>query len=104
MGIAFHEFSDDHSGKYPMQVPASDGGSQDFLAAANSLNGDFYFAYQFFLPLSGFLVTPRMLVCPNDNRDPATNFTRLENVNLSYFATAFARVGDHPGRRPQPDE
>lgn len=94
MGIAFHEFADDHSGKYPMEVPVNEGGSQDYLAAANSINGDFYFTYRFFQPLSSFLATPRMLACPNDNRDPETNFSTFGNENLSYFATAFAHVGD----------
>ena len=93
-GIAFHEFSDDHNGNYPMQVPASEGGSQDYLEAAAAINGNFYFAYRFFQTLSNVLITPKMLVCPNDNRVSATNFTLLRNANISYFSTAFARVGD----------
>jgi prepilin-type N-terminal cleavage/methylation domain-containing protein len=94
LGIAFHEFSDDHNGNYPMQVPASDGGSQDYLEAAAIINGNFYFSYRFFQTLSNVLITPRLLVCPNDNRPAATNFATLRNANISYFSTAFARVGD----------
>lgn len=93
-GIAFHEFSDDHNGNYPMQVPASEGGSQDYLEAAAAINGNFYFAYRFFQTLSNVLIAPKMLVCPNDNRVSATNFTLLRNANISYFSTAFAHVGD----------
>lgn len=94
IGIAFHEFSDDHNGNYPMQVPASEGGSQDYLEAAAAINGNFYFSYRFFQTLSNVLIMPKLLVCPNDNRLSATNFPSLRNANISYFSTAFARVGD----------
>lgn len=97
MGIAFHEFSDDHDSKYPMQVPISEGGSQEYLEQAETLTGNFYFAYRFFQTLSNFLINPQLLICPNDNRYPTNRFELLRNDNLSYFSTAFARVGDANG-------
>jgi prepilin-type N-terminal cleavage/methylation domain-containing protein/prepilin-type processing-associated H-X9-DG protein len=88
-GIAFHVFAHDH-GKFPMAVPASAGGSQEFIQNAYRLTGDFYFMFRHFQTISNELVTPRMVVCPSDTRVPAMNFGLLQNENLSYFIGANA--------------
>jgi prepilin-type N-terminal cleavage/methylation domain-containing protein/prepilin-type processing-associated H-X9-DG protein len=89
-GIAFHGFAHDHGGKFPMAVPASAGGSLEFIQNAYLIGGEFYFAYRHFQALSNELVAPRLVVCPADTRSPAANFARLQNENLSYFVGANA--------------
>src|SRR5580698_8664039 len=66
LGIAFHSFSHDHNSLFPMAVPMSDGGSQEFAQNGYLVNGPFYFGYHHFQTLSNILVTPKILVCPTD--------------------------------------
>ena len=73
-----------------MAVPASGGGSLEFIQNAYRISGEFYFAFRHFQVLSNELVTPKIVVCPADTRPPAMNFARLQNENLSYFVGANA--------------
>ena len=83
IGIGFHSFAHEHNSKFPMQVSTNDGGSLEFIRSVT--NGNFYFAYRHFQPLAAVLETPRVLVCPADKRPAATNFSLLQNSNVSYF-------------------
>jgi prepilin-type N-terminal cleavage/methylation domain-containing protein len=85
-GLAFHLFANDHGGKFTTQVSTNDGGSQEFVMAGYQIiNRRFYFSFQHFRPLTGELVTPKLLACPADlQRWPATNFSQFNNWNLSY--------------------
>ena len=94
VGVAFQMFAHDHAGRFPTQVPVSEGGSQEFLQASYLVKGDFYFSYRHFLTLSNELVAPKLLVCPADTREAATSFSTLNNSNLSYFVAAYARLGE----------
>ena len=96
MGLAFHVFMHDHAGKFPMQVPMSEGGSQEFALNGYAVGGEFYFSYRHFQVLSNELATPKLLVCPADSRPPAANFSALQNANLSYFIGVDAEY-DKPG-------
>jgi len=82
-------FQSDHSGNYPWQVPATNGGSLDatieqlvapqFRSLASYLNG-------------------RMMVfiCPTDaSRSPATNFSKIAETNISYFLNVSASSTNH---------
>jgi prepilin-type N-terminal cleavage/methylation domain-containing protein/prepilin-type processing-associated H-X9-DG protein len=93
LGIAFQSFAQDHNSRFPMQVPAAAGGALEFVQSAYSLNGRFYFAFRLFQPLSNELVTPKLLVCPADHRQPAPNFALLQNSNISYFVALTAEYG-----------
>ena len=84
-GLGFHNFAHAHQDRFPMQVSTNDGGSLEYLQAANAMAGEFYFSYRHFLPLSNDLAVPKVLGCPTDTRRPATNFAALQNENLSYF-------------------
>jgi prepilin-type N-terminal cleavage/methylation domain-containing protein len=86
IGIAFHSFSHDHNGRFPMQVPIADGGSQEFVQNGYLISGEFYFGFHNFQAMSGELVTPNILICPADTRLAAANFAALKNDNISYFA------------------
>lgn len=89
-GIAFHSFAHDHDSKFPMQVPTSSGGSAEFLQAAFRVYGPFYFSYKHFQALGGELGTPKVVICPADDRAAAANFNVLSNANLSFFVGANA--------------
>ena len=85
IGIAFHSFAHDHNSKFPMAVPSSEGGSQEFAENGLLVNGNFYFGYRHFQSLANALASPKLLLCPADTRLAATNFAALQNANLSYF-------------------
>jgi prepilin-type processing-associated H-X9-DG protein len=93
-GLAFHNFAHAHYDRFPMQVPTDDGGSLEYLQAANTMPGEFYFSYRHFLPLSNDLAVPKVLGCPTDTRRPATNFATLQNENLSYFVAGTPEFGN----------
>jgi len=96
MGLAFQMFMHDHGGKFPMQVPMSDGGSQEFVQNGYAVGGEFYFSYRHFQVLSNEIVVPKVLLCPSDTRLPAVNLGALQNANLSYFVGVNADY-DRPG-------
>ncbi|MEI9863016.1 MAG: type II secretion system protein [Limisphaerales bacterium] len=85
LGIAFHIFMHDHGGKFPMQVPMAEGGSQEFVQNGYAVIGEFYFAYRHFQVLSNENITPELFVCPMDKRPIPTNLCVLQNENISYF-------------------
>ena len=93
LGIAFHLFMHDHDGKFPMQVPVSEGGSQEFVQGGYAMDGEFYFSYRHFQVLSNESIEPKILICPADTRPPAANMAALQNSNLSYFVGVDADFG-----------
>lgn len=86
LGTAFQMFAHDHRGRFPAQTPIADGGSMEFVQAGENINGVFYFSYRNFQPLAGELVQTKPLLCPADTgRQPADNYSLLQNSNISYF-------------------
>src|SRR6516162_5373407 len=85
VGLAFHIFANDHHGRFPMGVPMSDGGAQEFVQNGYLVNGEFYFYYRQFQVMPNALGAPKILICPADTRPPAPDFKALQNSNLSYF-------------------
>jgi len=85
IGVGFQNFAHDHNGQFPMALPASAGGTLEFAAGGRRLAGGFYFSFRHLQALSNELVTPMLLVCPTDLRQPALSFGLLQNSNLSYF-------------------
>jgi prepilin-type N-terminal cleavage/methylation domain-containing protein/prepilin-type processing-associated H-X9-DG protein len=77
VGLAFRIWEGDNRDKYPMAVPGTNGGSMDFLTGPN--------AFRTFKVMSNELSTPRVLICPSDSRDRATNWTDFSNSNISFF-------------------
>ncbi len=92
-GLAFNLFTHDHDGKFPMQVPMSNGGTEEFVQNGYAVDGPFYFSYRHFQVLSNELATPKILICPADTRQPADNFSALKNNNVSYFVGVDADFG-----------
>jgi prepilin-type N-terminal cleavage/methylation domain-containing protein len=84
-GLAFHTFSNDHDGKFPMAISTNEGGSMEYVQDGFEAGQEFYTTFRTFQTLSTELVFPYTLVCPTDLRVAATNFPSLQNENLSYF-------------------
>jgi prepilin-type N-terminal cleavage/methylation domain-containing protein/prepilin-type processing-associated H-X9-DG protein len=92
VGLSFRIFSTDNGDQFPMSIPQVNGGSAE--ASANAL-----WTYMHFAALSNELSTPRIVLCPSDQRTEATTFasnivanpqTRNvvpfnSNKNVSYF-------------------
>jgi len=78
VGIAFRLWEGDNNDKYPMAVSATNGGAMELVATGN--------VAACFQALSNELNTPKILLCPEDtHRVWATNFSTLNNSNISYF-------------------
>jgi len=86
LGTAFQIFAHDHDGKFPMQIPVEEGGSQEYARGAESTGGHgFFYSWRHFATLANELATPKLLVCPSDlERTPADSFKTFQNSNLSY--------------------
>lgn len=85
IGLAFHTFSNDHNGKFPMAISTNDGGSMEYVQSGFEAGNLFYTTFYHFQTLSNELVSPQTLVCPADTRVATNNFASLQNANLSYF-------------------
>ncbi len=72
-GLAFRIWEGDHDDKYPMLVLNTHG----VPTGADT--------FRYFQVMSNELSTPKILICPADNRSAAVTFTHLRNRNLSYF-------------------
>jgi len=75
-GLAFRMWSDDN-GVYPMKYRTNNFDGPSFATLQKM--------YVYFQTMSNELSTPKILVCPGDDRLPATNFASLSNTNVSYF-------------------
>ena len=72
-------FRGENNEKLPWQVPASEGGSMEFVTN-NSVAPHFQVFSNYFSKQTG------ILVCPSDtNRQAAVNFASLTSTNVSYF-------------------
>jgi prepilin-type processing-associated H-X9-DG protein len=77
VGLAFRIWSTDSSSDYPTAVSTNRGGSKEYTGTND--------AFRHFLVMSNELMTPKILVCPADNRAPVDSFTNLSNQSISYF-------------------
>jgi competence protein ComGC len=74
---SFRIWQGDHQGNYPMATALTNGGTMEWIEGGN--------AFRHFQVMSNELNTPKILACPSDRRTAATDFSRLNNSNLSYF-------------------
>jgi prepilin-type N-terminal cleavage/methylation domain-containing protein len=104
-GLGMLTWAMDFNGRFPMQVSASEGGPPNQSAFSTAPYGA-QFTYQILGVLSNELNTPKIMVCPSDERTAHTNFNMvlgntvagasLANANLSYFIAKDAQEGN-PG-------
>ena len=78
VGTTYRMFAYDNDGLFPAQISTNRGGTKEFVLAGE--------AFKQFQSLSNELGSLKLLACPADSRLPATNFSTLNNSNLSYFA------------------
>jgi prepilin-type processing-associated H-X9-DG protein len=74
-GLAFRLWEGDNGDKYPMAVSTNKNGTMEYA-------GD---VFRHFQVMSNELSTPKILVCPADDRTAAASFAGLKNQNVSYF-------------------
>jgi len=70
-------WANDHTNLFPMSVSTNVGGTQEYVESPEVV--------RHFQVMSNELVTPRILVCPADKRQPADSWVTLSNTNISYF-------------------
>jgi prepilin-type N-terminal cleavage/methylation domain-containing protein len=85
VGLSFRIWSGDNQDRYTMRVPNAEGGTAGNLANASLV-------YSHFAVHSNELNTPKVAVCPADERNARTNFTTTgtgadfnNNLAVSYF-------------------
>src|SRR5436190_20124454 len=86
MGIAFHMFAQDHNNAFPMAITATQSRSNDAVKNLQWFNSQFLFGFRPFQALSNELVSPKLLICPSDERSATNSFSTLQDKNVSYFA------------------
>jgi prepilin-type N-terminal cleavage/methylation domain-containing protein len=94
IGTAFRLWGGDNNERYPMTVPSASGGPQMQAAIAGQAGAAY--TWQVFQVMSNELNTPKIVVCPSDDRliaygfgitlpAGATGYAFTGNTNISYF-------------------
>lgn len=98
IGLAFKTWALDNGDRYPMMVSSSDGGPYH-QSMFNVAPYGAQYMYENFMVMSNELSTPRILMCPSDDRSAFTNFwtpaippaspttgnaTAFNNLSVSY--------------------
>lgn len=88
VGLAFRIWAGDNNDRYPLRVPNAEGGTQSYVNAPRE-------TYRTYSVLSNELSTPKVVVCPSDERTARTNFAMgtagvpapdfRNNLAISYF-------------------
>jgi prepilin-type processing-associated H-X9-DG protein len=82
IGLAYRLWSNDHGDQFPFAST----NTESTLALANSPQ-----VFRHYALISNELNTPKLLVCPVDQKTKATDFGTFCNTNLSYFVGLDAR-------------
>lgn len=77
-GIAIAEYVADHNGMLPHSVSTNEGGSLEHVGIQEA-------AYLHYRALAQYFPTPLSVHCPQDTRQPATDWSHVWNSNISYF-------------------
>ena len=97
VGLSFRIFATDNSDLFPMQISTNSGGTQEFVPPRNGANVSptaLHTAniWRHFAALSNELNTPKIVVCPSDQRTEATTFG--ERVAANSGLVPFNRNGN----------
>ena len=79
-GLAFRLWEGDNGDNYPMAVSTNKNGTMEYAGEV----------FRHFQVMSNELSTPKILVCPADDRTAAASFAKLKNINVSYFVSVDA--------------
>jgi prepilin-type N-terminal cleavage/methylation domain-containing protein len=93
ISLGLSMWADDNEFHYPWELSAGQGGSRGSCAT-----------WTHFIPIQDQITTPRLFICPSDDREPALDFTKTPNVGLSWhgnYAVSYFVGLDATARRPQ---
>lgn len=101
IGLAFQSFAVDHGDAFPMRVTTANGGYANYigLKVVSTSQSTSRGVFGFFLVMSNYLASPKLLICPaeNEGRFAATTFSGIilagstnaipltNDLNTSYF-------------------
>src|SRR6185369_13264379 len=74
VGLSFKTFALDNGDRYPQFVPSTEGGPPNQAAFQTAPAYGAPYLYQVYGVMSNELSTPKILVCPSDERNAHTNF------------------------------
>ncbi len=77
VGLSYRVFALDNQDLFPMLLSTNQGGTKELIPGSP--------AYVHFQVLSNELSVPKVLICPADGREAASDFRSMLNMNLSYF-------------------
>ena len=77
MALAYKIWAGDNNDTLPTGISSTNGGALELIATGNVAS--------VFQVMSNELSVPKILICPADARNEATDFTRLTRTNISYF-------------------
>ncbi len=74
VGLAFKTWALDNGDRFPMLVPSSDGGPYHQSTYSVGTTYGATYMFEVFQVMSNELSTPKILICPSDDRSAFTNF------------------------------
>jgi hypothetical protein len=78
IGLAFHIYATDNNDHFPWEIPNEKGEIHiNYLSDPT----------EYIRILSNELSTPKIVICPQDNRQEATNWINFSRTNISYFVS-----------------
>jgi len=93
LGTAYRIWSNDHGDLFPAFAPPTNGGWSDLLYRTNA---SAYCWTNYATMANEMGQSTRVLICGEDERQPANDFTNLANTNISYFVGVTAN-DTYPG-------
>lgn len=78
VGLAVRLYADDHRKCVPWGVSTNYGGTREFGAVGDQ-------TFRHFQIQSNYIIASVLLVCPQDTRQVAANFSAMTSTNVSYF-------------------
>jgi len=111
LGLAYRIWSNDNGDRFPAKSPVTNGGWRELLNGANT---GIYCWTNYVIMANEMGQSPRILICPEDERKAALSISNLANTNISYFVGVNASDtypqailgGDRnlgPGTTPDPE-
>jgi prepilin-type N-terminal cleavage/methylation domain-containing protein len=82
VGLAFRLWEGDNNDHYPMSVPFAQGGAEEYIYQGGGVSGPTLGLNEgvVFMVMSNELGTPKILLCPSDTRNAATNWSPNTSV------------------------
>jgi hypothetical protein len=82
IGLAYHVWASDHHDRFPASESVTNDGWEEILTHANQ---GFRCWTNYAIMGNEMGQSPKLVLCPSDERLPSDNFTNFANTNLSYF-------------------